>query len=127
MAKRNPLAGNVGWLARETREKLFEKAHFNKQQLRERGWTRTSIKRILGEPDAVFRSTRRRDRPECCYLIERVIAAEDAGRIRYRRSKFDVPLSEKRKPRELHEHEDVWAILNPPDRDTQGIKDFHWY
>ena len=58
----------------------------NKKFLRERGWTRTAIKRILGEPDHVVAGLRyRKDRPECMYSMERVITAEAAGLIRFRK------------------------------------------
>ena len=64
---------------------------FNKADLLRSGWTRTSIKRILGEPD--FRVLRqglfgplRKDRPECVYTRERVLAAEKDGKIRFRQA-----------------------------------------
>ena len=63
-------------------------AGFNKADLRRRGWTRTAIKRILGEPDSqtLVRRNFRKDRPECVYSKERVIEAEERGVIRYRAS-----------------------------------------
>jgi hypothetical protein len=64
----------------------------NKQFLLKRGWTRTSIKRILGEPDrrVPLRSFPERpardDRPECRYSMDRVLAAEKNGFIRFRKA-----------------------------------------
>src|SRR5690242_7174637 len=58
----------------------------NKALLLQRGWTRTAIKRILGEPDRrITLRRRRKDRPECLYDVARVQAAEEAGVIRFRR------------------------------------------
>jgi len=57
----------------------------NKAFLIERGWTRTSIKRILGEPDRRLPMVQfRKDRPECRYSMDRVMAAENAGSVRFR-------------------------------------------
>jgi hypothetical protein len=94
----------------------------NKGALIKRGWTRTSIKRLLGEPDWTIQNNHNPERPECRYLTQRVIDCEDAGRVRFRRSKFDVPLYQKRGHLELHEYreEDIWAILNPPDIPSAG-------
>jgi hypothetical protein len=59
----------------------------NKAFLRERGWTRTAIKRILGEPDRRIQMVQfRKDRPECLYSMSRVIEAENAGLIRFRKA-----------------------------------------
>jgi hypothetical protein len=59
----------------------------NKAFLLERGWTRTAIKRILGEPDSrIARRDRPKDRPECRYDVARVLAAEDAGPTRFRQA-----------------------------------------
>jgi hypothetical protein len=60
---------------------------YNKADLLRRGWTRTAIARILGEPDRRLpRQEFRRDRPECIYERARVEAAEEAGLIRYRKA-----------------------------------------
>lgn len=60
---------------------------FNKAELLKRGWTRTSIKRILGEPDRRLPMRRfRHDRPECAYDDHRVFVAEEAGAVRYRKA-----------------------------------------
>jgi hypothetical protein len=62
-----------------------EHATVNKAFLLERGWTRTAIKRFLGEPDRrLVRVDFRKDRPECRYDMRRVIEAERTGRIRFR-------------------------------------------
>lgn len=60
---------------------------YNKADLLRRGWTRTSIKRILGEPDRkLLRIGIRKDRPECIYDSWRVFEAEEAGAVRYRKA-----------------------------------------
>lgn len=73
---------------------------FNKADLLRRGWTRTSIKRILGQPD--HRMLRqglmgplRNDRPECVYGRERVLSAERDGRIRFRKASERTPPDER--------------------------------
>lgn len=68
------------------RESLdLEYGSVNKAFLLRRGWTRTAIKRLLGEPDRRLVMRRfRKDRPECRYDMTRVLAAERAGKIRYR-------------------------------------------
>lgn len=59
----------------------------NKAFLLKRGWTRTAIKRILGEPDSrIAMAQFRKDRPECRYSMVRVLAAEKDGRLRYRQA-----------------------------------------
>lgn len=66
---------------------LLEYGAVNKAFLLKRGWTRTAIKRVLGEPDRrIVMRHRRKDRPECRYDMTRVLAAEDAGPIRFRRA-----------------------------------------
>ncbi len=63
----------------------------NKRFLLTRGWTRTSIKRILGEPDRRLALRRyRKDRPECRYDLAQVLAAEAAGLIRFRKHRLSV-------------------------------------
>jgi hypothetical protein len=57
---------------------------FNQAQLIERGWTRTAIRRILGEPD---RRIADQAFAETKYLASRVYSAEQAGATRYRREK----------------------------------------
>src|SRR5262245_17139811 len=57
---------------------------FNQAQLIERGWTRTAIRRILGEPD---RRIAAQAYAETKYLASRVYSAEEAGVIRLRRKK----------------------------------------
>ena len=58
----------------------------NKSFLLARGWTRTAIKRILGDPDRrlVMRG-RPPSRPECLYDVKRVREAERRGPSRFRR------------------------------------------
>ena len=57
----------------------------NKAFLLKRGWTRTAIKRFLGEPDGRIPMVRfRKDRPECRYSMDRVLVVEDSGIIRFR-------------------------------------------
>jgi len=98
----------------EREEQMRERGFVNKAQLIERGWTRTAIKRLLGEPDhRTLTGNCNKDRPECCYDTERVLQVEAdwvvAGRmkfvtiglsiaqgVRFRRSKHDVPASQKR-------------------------------
>lgn len=59
----------------------------NKTDLLKRGWTRTAIRRILGEPDKrVPRVGLRPDRPECLYSDERVNQAERDGKVRFRKA-----------------------------------------
>jgi hypothetical protein len=56
-----------------------------KAALLRRGWTRTAIVRILGEPDRrIIRRDHRRDRPECRYDIQRVLKAEEDKESRFR-------------------------------------------
>jgi hypothetical protein len=70
---------------RSTRLVSAAVASVNKAFLLKRGWTRTAIKRILGEPDRKILMRRRwRNRPECRYDMARVTAAEEAGHIRFR-------------------------------------------
>jgi hypothetical protein len=57
---------------------------FNQAELIERGWTRTAIRRILGEPD---RRIADQAFAETKYLASRVYCAEQAGATRYRRKK----------------------------------------
>jgi hypothetical protein len=67
--------------------KVKEWATVNKAFLLKRGWTRTAIKRILGEPDRTLVMRKfRKDRPECLYNRERVLEAEEAGAVRYRKA-----------------------------------------
>jgi len=70
----SPLAG-YGW--------------YNKAALRRRGWTRTAIRRILGDPDRTLTRKRYPKRPECLYDEERVLKAEEehahAGKVRFRK------------------------------------------
>lgn len=64
----------------------LEYASVNKLFLLRRGWTRTSIKRILGKPDRLLvRKEFRQDRPECRYEMARVVEAERSGKIRFRK------------------------------------------
>jgi hypothetical protein len=66
---------------------LLDYGSVNKAFLLKRGWTRTAIKRILGEPDRrITMRAHRKDRPECRYDVRRVLAAEEAGKIRFRRA-----------------------------------------
>jgi hypothetical protein len=66
---------------------LLEYGPVNKAFLLNRGWTRTAIKRVLGEPDRrILMRNRPKDRPECRYDMTRVLAAEEAGPIRFRRA-----------------------------------------
>jgi hypothetical protein len=58
----------------------------NRAWLLERGWTRTAIQRILGEPDL---KEVHKDRIEYLYDIARVLQAEESGPIRYRKSRTD--------------------------------------
>jgi hypothetical protein len=51
-----------------------------------RGWTRTAIKRVLGEPDLRIPQEFRQDRPECLYSMARVSEAEGGGCIRFRKT-----------------------------------------
>jgi hypothetical protein len=70
---------------------LLAGSSVNKKYLLARGWTRTAIKRILGEPDRRLTLKRRRkDRPECRYDLARVLAAESAGLIRFRKRRLSV-------------------------------------
>jgi len=55
----------------------------NKAWLLERGWTRTAIQKILGEPDA---KEVHKDRTEYLYDVARVLQAEERGPTRYRRA-----------------------------------------
>jgi hypothetical protein len=65
---------------------MMEYGSVNKKFLLNRGWTRTAITRILGEPDRRLPMRKfRHDRPECRYDVARVLAAEVAGKIRFRR------------------------------------------
>jgi hypothetical protein len=59
---------------------------FTKSGLIQRGWTRTAIKRILGEPDWHLFNGFGKDRQACMYSRARVEAAEQQGKIRYRRA-----------------------------------------
>jgi hypothetical protein len=56
-----------------------------KAALLRRGWTRTAIARILGEPDRrIVRRDHRKDRPECRYDIQRVLKSEgEEARFRF--------------------------------------------
>jgi len=56
-----------------------------KAGLLRRGWTRTAIKRILGEPDWHLYGGYGKGKEVCMYSTERVMAAEEKGVIRYRR------------------------------------------
>jgi len=69
---------------------LLAGSSVNKKYLLARGWTRTAIKRILGEPDRRLRFKYRKDRPECRYDLARVLAAESAGLIRFRKRRLSV-------------------------------------
>ncbi len=65
----------------------MERGSVNQTFLLRRGWTRTAIKRILGQPDRrIAMRLFRRDRPECRYDMARVLAAEAAGPVRFRRA-----------------------------------------
>jgi hypothetical protein len=80
----------LGWEPDQTKaqdDRKREYSSVNKQFLLSRGWTRTAIKRILGEPDRHTPMVQfRKDRPECRYEMERVIAAENAGLTRFRKA-----------------------------------------
>jgi hypothetical protein len=72
---------------------------FNKADLLRRGWTRTAIRRILGEPDSLIvrqglTGPLRIDRPECVYGRERVFQAEEKCKIRFRRATEKLPPDE---------------------------------
>jgi hypothetical protein len=65
----------------------LDSALVNKLFLLRRGWTRTAIKRVLGEPDQrIPRKEFRQDRLECQYSMARILEAEDSGRIRFRKA-----------------------------------------
>jgi hypothetical protein len=67
---------------------------WSKADLIRGGWTRTSIKRILGEPDWVIPLKLNAGRPECRYLRSRVEAADAFGPVRYRRARSAAGLPE---------------------------------
>jgi hypothetical protein len=70
-----------------------EQPTLNKKCLLKRGWTRTAIKRILGEPDRRGDNHRfSTKRAECLYNRERVLKAEEANLTRYRQVPPEDPL-----------------------------------
>jgi hypothetical protein len=81
------------------------------------GWTRTSITRILGEPDFVHPLRINRYRPERRYLLSRIEAAEKAaGQIRYRRERGTLTEDDTYEPNSIKR---VWSPWVPCDGDPR--------
>ncbi len=80
-----------GPLQTHWRDPIENYGSVNTKFLLKRGWTRTAIRKILGEPDRRIPMLQRPDRPECRYDVQRVLAAEASGAVRLRdRSKDDL-------------------------------------
>ena len=78
--------GNTRYPSRFRLHRATGEGVWNLSDLYRRGWTRTAIKRFLGEPDRRIPLRRREDRSECLYDRGRVLSAEATGFMRFRKA-----------------------------------------
>jgi hypothetical protein len=91
--------------ARTETEALEGYPWFNKVALLNRGWTRATIKKFLGDPDSTVTLRRWPQRPECRYERTRVLEAERALR-----GEEDNPGHPKPRRQEVH----YVPVVGPP-------------